>query len=86
MDAGRLSDSQGRVVNFKNTVIIMTSNLGAQYINDAPEGPVSKETKALINNGKLCVSLCARPLLLTDHHFPCFSHSRALLAGIHWST
>lgn len=52
MDAGRLSDSQGRMVNFKNTVIIMTSNLGAQYINDAPEGPLSKDTKGLINNGK----------------------------------
>lgn len=32
LDDGRLTDSKGRVVNFKNTVIIMTSNVGAQYI------------------------------------------------------
>jgi ATP-dependent Clp protease ATP-binding subunit ClpB len=34
LDDGRLTDSKGRVVNFKNTVIIMTSNVGAQYIFD----------------------------------------------------
>ncbi len=33
LDSGRLTDSKGRVVNFKNTVIIMTSNLGAQFID-----------------------------------------------------
>lgn len=33
LDNGRLTDSKGRVVNFKNTIIIMTSNLGAQYID-----------------------------------------------------
>ncbi len=32
LDEGRLTDSKGRVVNFKNTVIIMTSNIGSQYI------------------------------------------------------
>ena len=32
LDNGRLTDSKGRVVNFRNTVIIMTSNIGAQYI------------------------------------------------------
>lgn len=32
LDNGRLTDSKGRTVNFKNTVIIMTSNIGAQYI------------------------------------------------------
>ena len=32
LDNGRLTDSKGRVVNFKNTVIIMTSNIGAQFI------------------------------------------------------
>ena len=32
-DDGRLTDSQGRVVNFKNTLIIMTSNIGAEHIN-----------------------------------------------------
>lgn len=33
LDNGRLTDSKGRVVNFKNTVIIMTSNIGAEYID-----------------------------------------------------
>jgi ATP-dependent Clp protease ATP-binding subunit ClpB len=32
MDDGRLTDGQGRVVNFKNTILIMTSNIGSQYI------------------------------------------------------
>ena len=34
LEEGRLTDSQGREVNFKNTVIIMTSNLGARYITE----------------------------------------------------
>ncbi|MBO5397587.1 MAG: ATP-dependent Clp protease ATP-binding subunit [Clostridia bacterium] len=34
LDDGRLTDSQGRVINFKNTVIIMTSNIGARNITD----------------------------------------------------
>jgi ATP-dependent Clp protease ATP-binding subunit ClpB len=35
LDDGRLTDSQGRVVDFRNSVVIMTSNLGSQYIVDA---------------------------------------------------
>jgi ATP-dependent Clp protease ATP-binding subunit ClpB len=35
LDDGRLTDSQGRVVDFRNAVIIMTSNIGSQYIVDA---------------------------------------------------
>ncbi|MFA7310135.1 MAG: AAA family ATPase, partial [Candidatus Paceibacterota bacterium] len=34
LDNGRLTDAKGRVVNFKNTVIIMTSNIGSQYIDN----------------------------------------------------
>ncbi len=34
MDEGRLTDGQGRVVNFRNTVIIMTSNIGSEYFRD----------------------------------------------------
>ena len=34
LDDGRLTDSQGRLIDFKNTLIIMTSNLGAQYLMD----------------------------------------------------
>jgi ATP-dependent Clp protease ATP-binding subunit ClpB len=41
LDDGRLTDSQGRVVDFRNTVIIMTSNIGSQLIVDA--GEVSAE-------------------------------------------
>lgn len=36
LDDGRLTDGQGRVVDFKNTLIIMTSNLGSEYILNAP--------------------------------------------------
>jgi ATP-dependent Clp protease ATP-binding subunit ClpB len=37
LDDGRLTDGQGRVVDFKNTLIIMTSNLGSEYILNAPD-------------------------------------------------
>src|SRR5688572_12968199 len=43
LDDGRLTDSKGRVVNFKNTVIIMTSNVGSQYIHDASKGEISED-------------------------------------------
>lgn len=39
LDDGRLTDGQGRVVDFKNTLIIMTSNLGSQYLSDQAEDP-----------------------------------------------
>lgn len=38
LDDGRLTDSQGRTVDFRNTLIVLTSNLGAQAIADLPEG------------------------------------------------
>lgn len=38
LDDGRLTDNKGRMVNFKNTIIIMTSNLGSHLIQDAFEG------------------------------------------------
>jgi ATP-dependent Clp protease ATP-binding subunit ClpB len=40
LDDGRLTDSQGRLVDFKNTVIIMTSNLGSEYLLEGNRGPV----------------------------------------------
>jgi ATP-dependent Clp protease ATP-binding subunit ClpB len=46
LDNGRLTDSKGRVVNFKNTVIIMTSNIGAQYIEKMEKIGFAKETDA----------------------------------------
>ncbi|KAG1757568.1 P-loop containing nucleoside triphosphate hydrolase protein [Suillus lakei] len=48
LDDGRLTDGQGRVVDFRNTVIIMTSNLGAAYLNDVGQGPVTPQTKQLV--------------------------------------
>ncbi len=41
LDDGRLTDGQGRTVDFKNTVIIMTSNLGAEAIANGDEGPLT---------------------------------------------
>jgi ATP-dependent Clp protease ATP-binding subunit ClpB len=43
LDDGRLTDSKGRVVDFKNTVIIMTSNVGSQFIHEAAKGGMSEE-------------------------------------------
>lgn len=49
LDNGRLTDAKGRVVNFKNTVIILTSNIGAQYI-DRMEKIGFAQNKAAENN------------------------------------
>lgn len=56
LDDGRLTDNKGRVVNFKNTIIIMTSNLGSQFIQqkfeamrglpDAKQANILEETKS----------------------------------------
>jgi ATP-dependent Clp protease ATP-binding subunit ClpB len=43
LDDGRLTDSKGRVVDFKNSVIIMTSNVGSQYIHEASKGGMPEE-------------------------------------------
>ena len=47
LDDGRITDSQGRTVDFKNTIIILTSNLGSQAILDGitPAGEISEEAK-----------------------------------------
>ncbi|MGY3765187.1 ATP-dependent chaperone ClpB [Vagococcus vulneris] len=47
LDDGRLTDSKGRVVDFKNTVLIMTSNIGSQYLLDGvtEDGIVSEEAE-----------------------------------------
>ncbi len=44
LDDGRLTDNKGRVVNFKNTLIIMTSNLGSQLIRENEEKGIDEET------------------------------------------
>jgi ATP-dependent Clp protease ATP-binding subunit ClpB len=46
LDDGRLTDSKGRVVDFKNTVIIMTSNVGAQYIFEYQKSTQSPQQQA----------------------------------------
>lgn len=43
LDDGRLTDNKGRVVNFKNTIVIMTSNLGSQYIQSRLSGQLHDE-------------------------------------------
>ena len=48
LDDGRLTDGQGRVVDFKNTLIIMTSNIGSSLILDDPD--LSEETKKAVND------------------------------------
>lgn len=42
LDDGRLTDSQGRLIDFKNTIIIMTSNLGSEYILEGKKEPVTE--------------------------------------------
>ncbi|MCD8011548.1 MAG: ATP-dependent chaperone ClpB [Lachnospiraceae bacterium] len=45
LDDGRITDSQGRTIDFKNTIIILTSNLGSQYLLEGiqPDGTISQE-------------------------------------------
>ena len=52
LDDGRLTDNQGRTVNFKNTIIIMTSNIGSQYLLDGIDelGEIKEEAKKLVND------------------------------------
>ena len=50
LDDGRLTDSMGRTVDFKNTIIIMTSNIGSQYLIDGlkDDGTIDEENKNLV--------------------------------------
>ena len=50
LDDGRITDSQGRTVDFKNTIIILTSNIGSQYLLDGitPDGEISGEARAKV--------------------------------------
>ena len=53
LDDGRITDSQGRTVDFKNTIIIMTSNLGSQYLLegiDEETGEITHATNELVMN------------------------------------
>ncbi len=45
LDDGRLTDGHGRTVDFRNTIVIMTSNLGSQYILDLADDPKEMESR-----------------------------------------
>ena len=51
LDDGRITDSQGRTIDFKNTIIILTSNLGSEFILDGigENGEISKEAQNKVN-------------------------------------
>ena len=50
LDDGHITDSQGRTVDFKNTIIILTSNLGSQYLLDGiqPDGSISEDAQEAV--------------------------------------
>ena len=52
LDDGRITDSQGRTVDFKNTILIMTSNIGSSYLLDGidEQGNISEESQAAVMN------------------------------------
>ena len=52
LDDGRITDSQGRTVDFKNTILIMTSNIGSSYLLEGIDenGNIREESKALVMN------------------------------------
>lgn len=52
LDDGRITDSQGRTVDFKNTILIMTSNIGSAYLLDGIDenGEISKESEDMVMN------------------------------------
>ena len=52
LDDGRITDSQGRTVDFKNTILIMTSNIGSAYLLDGIDenGEISKESETMVMN------------------------------------
>ena len=79
LDDGRITDSQGRTVDFKNTVLILTSNLGSEYLLDGIDenGEISEEAKtqvfALLKQSfrpeflnRLDEIVCYKPLTKTD--------------------
>ena len=52
LDDGRITDSQGRTVDFKNTILIMTSNIGSSYLLDGiePDGSIRQESQHLCHD------------------------------------
>jgi ATP-dependent Clp protease ATP-binding subunit ClpB len=52
LDDGRLTDAQGRTVDFRNTVVIMTSNIGSQYLLEGitPSGEIKPEAREMVTS------------------------------------
>lgn len=52
MDDGRITDGQGRVIDARNCIVVMTSNLGAEFLarNNAPDGRIDPTTRELVMN------------------------------------
>src|SRR5204862_5898834 len=50
LDDGRLTDGQGRTVDFKNVILIMTSNAGAQFLAEQPEGADVEDVRNQVMN------------------------------------
>jgi ATP-dependent Clp protease ATP-binding subunit ClpB len=48
LDDGRLTDGQGRTVDFRNTLIILTSNLGSEYLANQPDGETTDMVQAQV--------------------------------------
>ncbi len=61
LDEGRLTDSQGRLVDFKNTIIILTSNLGSEILINQPDG---EDTSAVYDSVMQHVQAAFRPEFL----------------------
>src|SRR5437870_10005938 len=61
LDDGRLTDGQGRTVDFRNTLIVMTSNLGSEYLTNQPEG---HDTEAVKDQLMAVVRAAFRPEFL----------------------
>ena len=79
LDDGRITDSQGRTVDFKNTILILTSNLGSQYLLEGIDeaGNISDEAKVMVDGllkksfrpeflNRLDEVVCYKPLTKTD--------------------
>ena len=79
LDDGRITDSQGRTVDFKNTILILTSNLGSQYLLEGidDQGNISDEAKVKVDAllkqsfrpeflNRLDEVVCYKPLTKTD--------------------
>ena len=63
LDDGRLTDNKGRVVNFKNTIIIMTSNMGSDLIRERLSSvPAGEEQRAIDETRELVLDLLKRTI------------------------